>query len=429
MRKFTHDHTTELLEDNYNVPASPPPLVVVDFKVYAHFILNYLEAATELFKDNQDSFRRLAKAMWAYKLNRGPDMLPMFDATIVVTDDYKGTLPADFSEASVSGKGYWRHIEAHKLDMPEYKGGRGEKSALFEVVQEEGYKYIDSSGSTFRYFSKEFFEADDIAGHLCRIKRNSAKKSVAYKRQLFLSTLDGDWQGLVSDKDGIIWANTGPWLPRLRSEREVCDYYLRKEGMQITSAKGCYDFKVEFGDMGDNLYPGTPLRFFDLFEEDETWKFSDKETSDLTDVLNCTDISTRRDHLEMAEMHILRSGVFLPEVTKAWDEDKTKYFTRAEKTREENIHPELKGRNRTACLKVLHLSDVFNRCKEVALLEAEIYKNIKSTTLELDKCKKGENEPCVKALRTDLKALKERRAELKDLLLQLSTMPPDPTLV
>lgn len=417
-----YDHITTLLEDVFEPLLNPYcPVYVIDFKVCAHFIHNRAEEAEDAARGSEEELRKILRAMWAYRLNRGPDMLDPMPFVGLIADDFKGVLPAEFSEAAVSGKGYWRHIEAHKLSMAEYKGGRGEKTALFDIVQEEGYNYINSPGSTFHYFAKEFFEADDIAGHVCRLKRKARKNSKLAKRQILLGTLDGDWQGLVSDSDNIVWANTGPWLPRLRSEREVCDYYLRKEGMHITSARGCYDFKVEYGDLGDNLYPGTPLRFFDLYEQDSTWRFNAEDTKSLLKVLNCTTPSNRADHMESAKNFILRKGLFLPEIPTTQSDDKVSFFTRADQTREKNSHPDLTGRNRTLCMGKLSDIEIFEKCKELAIKDSKTHSEIKHETENLRQCRETQDKKCIKELRALLRGLKDLRSSIKEQLSQLVT--------
>lgn len=417
-----YDHTTTLLEDVFEPVLDPYcPVYVIDFKVCAHFICNYAEAAEDVANGSEEELRKILKAMWAYRLNRGPDMLKPMPFVGLIADDLKGHLPVDFSEASASGKGYWRHIEAHRLSMAEYKGGRGKKTAFFDMVQEEGYAYINSPGSTFSYFAKEFFEADDIAGHVCRLRRKARKNSKLAKREIYLGTLDGDWQGLVSDEHRIIWANTGPWLPRLRSEREVCDYYLRKEGMHITSARGCYDFKVEYGDLGDNLYPGTPLRFFDLYDEDTEWHFTEQDSKRLLEVLNSTTPSNRPDHMESARVFLLRRGLFLPEIHPTWHEDKDSFFARARKSRIENSHPDLTGRNRTLCMGKLSDIEIFEKCKELALEDSKTHTEIKRETENLQQCREAEDKKCVKELRALLRGLKDLRTSIKEQLSQLVT--------
>lgn len=417
----TYNHITTLLEDVFKPVVDPYcPIYVIDFKVCAHFIHNYAEAATEFAEHNEEELRKIIRAMWAYRLNRGPDMLDPHPFIGLVVDDFKGKLPPDFSEASTSGKGYWRHIEAHKLSLDEYKGGRGEKTKFFNLVQEEGYKYIKSPGSTFYYFAKEFFEADDIAGHICRLKRKARKNSKLAKRQILLGTLDGDWQGLVSDSHGIVWANTGPWLPRLRSEREVCDYYLRKEALQITSAQECYTVKTEVGDAGDNLKPGTPLRFFDLYDEDTEWRFTEQDSKFLLKVLNSDTRSDRQDHLESAKRFLQVRGFFLPEIPPVWEADKKLHFERAARIRLENSCPELKGRNRTLCLGKISDAEVFEKCKEIAVKDIETHEQIKKETEVLRECRRVEDKKCVKELRALIRGLKDLRASFKEQLLKLA---------
>ena len=418
-----YDHTTTLLEDVFTPSTSPyVPVYVIDFKVAAHFISNWLGMCYDVSNTNpaeESSLRPLARAMWAYRLNLGSDVLGEVPFTALVADDLKGPLVGEFAEASSSGKGYWRHIEAHKLDMVEYKGGRGEKTSFFNMVQEEGYEYIRSPGSSFHYFAKEFFEADDIAGHVCRLKRAASSGSKLAKRQMFLITLDGDWQGLASDPHGIYWANTGPWLPRLRSEREVCDYYLRKEGMHITSAKGCYDFKVEYGDAGDNLKPGTPLRFFDLYGEDSEWGFSEEDTKTLLRIISDTKPSNNPDHFAQAKEFILRRGVCLPHYPPAQEGDKKIFFERARESRAKNSHPDLVGRNRTLCMEKISEQEVFLKCKELALEDEKAKEEIKKNAEILRECRKTQDKKCVKDLLGVQRNLRNLRAAFKDQLSKL----------
>lgn len=405
----TYDYTTTLLEDVFE-PISDPycPVVVIDFKVYAHAINKYSEVALEVARDEND-LRNIFKAMWAYKLNRGPDMLSRFPFVGMVVDDLKGKLSAEFSEAARSGYGYWRHIEAHKLNLAEYKGERGEKPEVFKIIEQAGYEYIKAKNSTFGYFSKEFFEADDIAGLICRLKRTSLPSSPLGQRQIILSTVDGDWQGLVSDSDDIVWANTGPWLPRMRSEKEVCDYYLRKEKLIIDSAYGCYTVKEQVGDAGDNLAPGTPLRFFDLYNEDSTWRFTEQDTSEVSTILNSSTPSNREDHLLSATRFLTSKGLFMPEIGETRREEKQSFIEKARKVRFENSYPELRGREKTLCLNVSDQKEVFEKCRELALEKEKIKTQIKEETEKVAKCKEIEDKKCVKDLRLTIKNLKDLR--------------------
>ena len=414
-----YNYTETLLEDVYAPRAEPYlPIIVIDFKVYAHSINKFADMVDQVAKD-EDDFKTIMKAMWAYKLNRGPDMLDRFPFTAIVVDDLKGTFSEDFSEASTTGEGYWRHIEAHKLGLDEYKGGRGEKTPFFYLTEAAGYEYTKSQNSTFPIFSKAFFEADDLAGQLCRLKRKAKKGSIAAERQMILSTVDGDWQGLVSDEHDIVWANTGPWLPRMRSNAEVCDYYLRKDKIIIETAQGCYIVKEQVGDMGDNLKPGSPLRFFDLYNEDVEWKFSRKEIKDLSARLNSLENSVREDHFLSSKAFLQSKGLFLPGFPPPSADEKTTFFTKAIRTRAENSSPGLSGKNKTLCLTAVENKEIFEKCKDLAMQDDSIRKTIKQKTEELDSCKEKEDEVCIKRLRKVVKDLKTFRSGIKEKLSQL----------
>lgn len=376
------------------------PLVVIDYKVYAHQIHTFTESALDIVQDDEQKLRLIVKALWAYRLNRGIDSLPARDFTAVVVDDLKG----DFGGGLV---GYWRHIEAHKLGMPEYKGGRPDKPSLFPIILEEGLKYIQAGGSKFHYFAKEYYEADDIAGKIARIQRNSP----ALDRHILLSTLDGDWQGLVSDSHKIVWCNTGPWLPRIRTEKEVCDYYLRKERLRIDSARETYTVKVEVGDRGDNLLPGTPLRFFDLYEEDPEWGWTSDEESRLREIMADGAASNRPDHLESAGRFLRSVGMFLPEIPAPEAHDVLLFEERARRERREALNPDLKGLNKKYCMGLQ--SDVsFQKCAKIATDDLKALEEIKL----LEDRRKAD--PANFSERPRLKELKLARSDYKASLIR-----------
>jgi hypothetical protein len=375
------------------------PLVVIDYKVYAHQIHSFSESALDIVGEDEESFRKVVRALWAYRLNRGIDSIPPHDFTAVVADDFKG----EFGEGQ---KGYWRHIEAEKLGMPEYKGGRPDKPSLFPIILEEGYKYIKSPGSTFHFFEKEYYEADDIAGKIARIQRESPPVD----RHILLSTLDGDWQGLVSDQNKTIWCNTGPWLPRIRTEEEVCDYYLRKEKLKISTARETYTVKVEVGDKGDNLLPGTHLRFFDLYEEDEEWGWTPDEEKIFTEIMSDTERSNRPDHLERSGKFLQSLGMFLPEIPPPTESDIVIFSERAVKERREALHPELRGLNKKYCMG-LSDHDQFTKCAKIVADDRAALEQIK----DFEKRKKEDPESVDSSV---IKELKQTRQDYKAMLLR-----------
>lgn len=382
------------------------PLIVIDYKVYAHQIHSFTESASEIVGEDEGKLRLIAKAMWAYRLNRGIDSIPERDFTAIVVDDCKGPIP-EMGEGYV---GYWRHLEANTLKMPEYKGGRPSKPSLFPIILEEGYKYIKAAGSKFHFFEKEYYEADDIAGKIARIQRTNPPIP---GRHILLSTLDGDWQGLVSDEHRIIWCNSGPWLPRIRTEAEVCDYYLRKEKLHIKTARDTYTVKVEVGDRGDNLEPGTPLRFFDLYEEDEVWGWTDEETETLRAIMSDTTRSNRPDHLASAQSFLTGIGMFLPEIPAPTAQDVVLFSEKSRKERREALNPELKGLTKKYCLG-LHDDSEFEKCAKVAVEDGKAMRLIK----ELEEKKRETPDDFGDGDAGLLKSLRESRKDYKALLLR-----------
>jgi hypothetical protein len=395
----------ELLKEQWlaeQLNAAPnPSLLVIDFKVYAHAIHGFTESALDIVgEDDEKGLRTVIRALWAYRLNRGVDSLAPRDFTAIVVDDHKG----DFGDGL---HGYWRSIEAHNLGMPEYKGGRPDKPSLFPIVLEEGYKYIKSPGSTFHYFDKEFYEADDIAGKIARIQRTDPPLD----RYILLSTVDGDWQGLVSDEHKIVWCNTGPWLPRIRCEAEVCDYYLRKEKLKIATARDTYTVKVEVGDRGDNLLPGTPLRFFDLYEEDPVWGWTEEETERLRLIMSDPKPSNRPDHLERSGAYLQSLGMFLPEIPPPTPHDVLLFNERAVKERRQALFPDLKGLNKKYCI---DLPDgQFEKCAKIVESDKAALDEIK----ELELARK-DNPDSVDSQR--IKELKQVRKDYKAMLLRFN---------
>lgn len=377
------------------------PLVVVDFKVYAHQIHSFTESAVDIVGEDESKLRTVIRALWAYRLNRGIDSLPPRDFTAVVVDDLKG----DFAEGV---NGYWRHLEAHKLGMPEYKGGRPDKPSLFPIVLEEGYNYIKAPGSTFHFFDKKYYEADDIAGKIARIQRETPVSN----RYILLSTLDGDWQGLVSDKDKIVWCNTGPWLPRIRTEVEVCDYYLRKEKLKISNARETYTVKVEVGDKGDNLLPGTPLRFFDLYDEDPVWGWTEEEEARLQAIISDCSRSNRPDHLANSGRFLTSIGMFKPEIPAPTPYEVVAFSEKARKERREALYPGLRGLNKKYCIGILD-DEKFDKCAKLVSDDNAALERIKA----LEETRKTDPENHNPGL---LKALKESRKDYKAALIRIS---------
>lgn len=264
-----------LREESFKLDKDPAPLVIVDFMVYAWNIFNYLQDIEHLY--SPELIQKITKALWAIKLNRGPDMLPRHDYRIVVVSDKR-----------YEDKGaYWRGVEIlkdermeivweeyceakgidHESTATSYKGNRRQKDDNFYEVVETGWEYATKY---FPCFKQEGYEADDWAGAVYRVSRDT--RGVCRDRQILLSTIDRDWSQLVDESHGVYWANTripGPReaiQERLAGEDQVRLHTELKLKVSIDRPRDLAGAKQAQGDLGDNLPPGSPLEYFDLCE-------------------------------------------------------------------------------------------------------------------------------------------------------------------
>ena len=109
---------SELREDNFVLENSPAPLVLTDFMVIVWNVFNFVQDLKHLY--SPELLDKVTKAVWAIKINRGPDMLPMHDHHIVVVSDKR------FPEA----RNYWRGVEVLRDERieacwEEYAEGKG----------------------------------------------------------------------------------------------------------------------------------------------------------------------------------------------------------------------------------------------------------------------------------------------------------------
>jgi hypothetical protein len=300
----------DLREDDFELETSPAPLVVVDFMVYAWNIFNYLQSIQHLY--SPELLSKITKALWALRINRGPDMLPRHDYRIVVVSDKR------FEDKGA----YWRGVEIMKDERMEvvweeycesrginqgdtatsYKGNRRQKDDNFYEIVEIGWDYATTY---FPCFKEEGYEADDWAGAIYRISRDS--KGVCRDRQILLSTIDRDWSQLVDESHKVYWANTrypGPKeriQERLAGEDQVLLHTEIKLKTEIKNPRELAFAKQEIGDLGDNLPAGSPLEYFDLCEPHPKYKIERlPEYADLVQSLNDPASNIQPDHYVQA---------------------------------------------------------------------------------------------------------------------------------
>ena len=297
-------------EKTFVLEESPAPLVVVDFMVYAWGVFNQIQDIQHLY--SPDLIEKVIKALWALRINRGPDMLPRHDYNIVVVSDKR------YEKFGA----YWRGVEIMKDERMEvvweeyceskgidhestatgYKGNRREKDDNFYRVVEIGWDYATKY---FPCFKEEGYEADDWAGVIYRYSRDS--KGICNNRQILLSTIDRDWSQLVEESHKVFWANTrypGPKekiQERLAGEDQVLLHTEIKLGAQIKNPRELAFAKQEIGDLGDNLPPGSPLEYFDLCEPHSRYRLEKLSSyEDLKVALDNPASNVHHDHFEKA---------------------------------------------------------------------------------------------------------------------------------
>lgn len=314
------------LESTFQLDTSPAPLVVVDFHVYLHDVKRWFEEKIEgSFSSEVED--KLIKGCWALKINRGPDMLPRHPYRIVVVADSRFRETDNywrdrFMRRSVEVQRAWMdYAEKEGKDLSEipthYKGTRKEKTETFWRIFRIGWEYVNNY---FPVFSQEGYEADDIAGAIYRISRNSPEDSVVRKRQILLSTLDRDWSQLVDEEHKVYFANTRVPFPkekiqeRLVGNQGVIEHTKHRMGYDLDHPKNLADWKVEFGDLGDNLPPGSPKCLFDLCEPHPEFTIEKAALwyPDLVDCLNDPKPNVQPSHFDQTIKQFAKIGLDSP---------------------------------------------------------------------------------------------------------------------
>lgn len=298
------------LEKTIVLENNPVPLVVWDFNVAVFHVINWYAKISGSFKNEVEE--KLVRGAFALHINRGPDMLPRHTYRMIFVADKR------FEET----QNYWRnnvmqtcpvvkqawvnHAEKEGVDFDtlekNYKGTRGEKSDEFYFV----YNICrDYATSYFPFFEVEGYEADDFAGAVYRLSRDSNEEEIVRQRQIFLATLDRDWSQCVDEAHKIYFANTRYPFPnekiqeRLVGNEGVIEHTAHRMGYEITHPSQLAEFKVLHSDMGDNLPKGTPKGLFDLCEPHPEFNV-DKESvwGELKESCNNPDANMRVDHFE-----------------------------------------------------------------------------------------------------------------------------------
>jgi len=298
------------LEHTIVLDRDPVPLVVWDFNVAVFHVINWYSKISGSFKPEVEA--KLIRGAFALHINRGPDMLPRHTYRMLFVADKR------FKETN----NYWRnnvmetcpivkqawvdHAEREGVPLESiktnYKGHRKEKTEEFWFV----YNICRDYATTyFPFFEVEGYEADDFAGAIYRLSRNSGEEEIVHKRQIFLATLDRDWSQCTDEAHRIYFANTRYPFPnekiqeRLVGNAGVIEHTAHKMGYDIAHPSELSKYKVLHSDMGDNLPKGTPIELFDLCEPHPEYNIDALSIhADLAECCNDPKPNDRPDHLE-----------------------------------------------------------------------------------------------------------------------------------
>jgi len=301
------------LEKTIVLKTSPSPLLVIDFNVMCFAVLGWYESKIEGFFSKEVE-KKLVRGAWALFVNRGPQFMKRHPYRIVFAADYRNPETNNYwrddfmKESKVVQQAWVDYAAAGGVDVKElathYKGTRSEKSEAFWFVYNEGRNYCQMY---FPWFWRLGYEADDIAGSICRASHKGKPDEVVHKRQILLHTVDRDWTQLCDDENQIYFSNTRVCRPnekiqeQLNGEIGVAEWAKHKMKVDIGHPSELAKHKAAAGDMCDNAVKGSPIELFDLCEPNPKWNI-DKLLWGETfySEVNNPEHNTRNDHYDQA---------------------------------------------------------------------------------------------------------------------------------
>lgn len=283
-----------LLEDIYEFSPSTVPICVLDLRVHLFDILRAYSAHKARLMLDKELASEWFIARWALLFNSPIGWLrsqPPKGWYTIVVDDARG----------LGSNNYWRNEVVLSEGLPRYKGNRNteDRPEAYNELHQSAIAYLSNPQCTIPYFAEEGFEADDWAGCIARLTPGT--------NPIFLSTVDNDWLQLVNDKKQILFACSGQYKPRLRTEYEAL-MWAQGKGQLLDCPRGIVDYKVQFGDAGDNLVPGSPRGVIDLLEP--TMQPSKAGQARLAKLLSPKFSNTNNKHAEAAWQWLVRNDLF-----------------------------------------------------------------------------------------------------------------------
>jgi 5'-3' exonuclease len=199
-------------------------------------------------------------------------------------------------------KPYWRAIY-----KPDYKGGRERSEATTQSLN-LFHDCFELTNIPFLAFPQ--YEADDIAGAIVKLWAEGSRKY----DEIFLVTLDSDWQGLVINEQ-VKWLNLLNYEPRVRSVPEcfqwlVKDYnkapkYKKKlfemPSFSTFNSTDIWRWKGISGDKSDNIVMHEGTWLTNLFDQPSTWNLAHHSQPKIFEFIQANAIRPKTDWFEATQ--------------------------------------------------------------------------------------------------------------------------------
>jgi 5'-3' exonuclease len=226
-------------------------LALIDTNCLAHKSIQIADKYA--LTDEQKQIYFCAVIMWADSLGFVPKLRDRDDT---------------FSCWLTDSKPYWRNTYAE-----DYKAGR-ERSYETHASLDLFHSCFDLCDVPVLAFPG--YEADDIAGAIVKLWSQGERNI----NELFLVTVDSDWQGLVIE-DNVCWLNMLDYEPRARRTIETYQWLCKdwnkaakykQRAFELPSfseysSTDIWKWKGASGDKSDNIKPGAGHWITDLFEQ------------------------------------------------------------------------------------------------------------------------------------------------------------------
>lgn len=227
---------------------------ILDFRVLIYMMFSYYGQMKEISPISAENWTML---MWKFLFNRGFTGLPYRESKLIIVDD--------------SQEDYWKKSYLERLGHAPYKFGRSAKTEEWYEIERMAKEGINKKRIPYLQYPE--YEADDIAGAVCRLIKEHHKEEDYI---IVLNTVDTDWMGLIDTN--VWWGNLKHFEPRLRTLNNYKDWNgIKKFKTEINHPRDIWLEKSINGDKSDNLLPGSPIEVIDLLNPPSQYDLCKKD--------------------------------------------------------------------------------------------------------------------------------------------------------